>query len=113
MKVAKRFTFDAAHQLKHLPSWHKCSRLHGHTYTVEIECEGPVKANGMVVDYAEISVAVEPLIGKLDHTNLNDTLPISTAENLAVWFWQKLPTLPLSRITIFETASTRVDYNGK
>lgn len=33
-RIEKRFGFDAAHRLPSLPPGHKCSRGHGHTYTV-------------------------------------------------------------------------------
>ena len=35
-RIGKSFTFDAAHSLPTLSPGHKCSCLHGHTYTVEI-----------------------------------------------------------------------------
>lgn len=42
--IAKRFTFDAAHFLPNVPPDHKCSRMHGHTYEVEIVLRGPMTA---------------------------------------------------------------------
>lgn len=35
-RIGKRFTFEAAHQLANLPEGHKCGRLHGHSYNVEV-----------------------------------------------------------------------------
>ncbi len=35
--IKKRFSFSAAHRLLDLPEGHKCSRLHGHNYEVEVE----------------------------------------------------------------------------
>ena len=108
--VSKRFSFEAAHSLPHLPAGHKCRELHGHSYVVEIHCSGPLDARGFVIDFAEISAVVKPLIDRLDHRNLNDVLPVpSTAENLAAWIMNELtPHLPtLSRVDVFETARTR------
>ena len=34
--IKKRFSFSAAHRLLDLPAGHKCGRLHGHNYIVEL-----------------------------------------------------------------------------
>lgn len=115
--VSKRFNFEAAHSLPHLPVGHKCRNLHGHSYVVEVFCAGPVDKRGFVIDYAEISKAVNPLIERLDHRNLNEVMPnfkgMTTAENVGRWFILNLAAhLPLlSRVDIYETARTcvRVD----
>lgn len=85
--VAKRFTFDAAHRLDRLPPEHKCHRMHGHTYEVEIVISGVVDDLGFVVDYADIAELWEPLHQALDHRTLNDVtgLEVPTTENLAGW----------------------------
>src|SRR5208283_2239899 len=49
----------------------KCSRLHGHSWILRVEVAGPVrKETGFVMDYADISAAVKPLIERLDHQHL-------------------------------------------
>lgn len=111
--VTKDFRFEAAHSLPHLGPNHKCARLHGHSYRFRVECSGETDSRGFVIDYAEISEAVKPLIERLDHHNLNDVIPArTTAENLAVWIYnQLLQSLPcLSGIVVFETATTSVIY---
>ena len=40
--VSKRFSFEAAHSLPHLPAGHKCRNLHGHSYVVEVLITGPL-----------------------------------------------------------------------
>ena len=110
--VSKRFSFEAAHSLPHLPAGHKCRNLHGHSYVVEVFCSGPLDERGFVVDFAEISAAMKPIIGRLDHQNLNEILPgPTTAENLGAWILTQLTTLPVSRVDVHETARTcaRVD----
>ncbi len=109
--VSKTFSFEAAHSLPHLPEGHKCRNLHGHSYVIEVFCQGPLDQRGFVVDYADISAAVDPIIKRLDHQNLNDILPFSTtAENLAAWLWPYVfNVLPsLVRIDVHETAKTCV-----
>ena len=40
MEIFREFTFEAAHRLTHVPDGHKCARLHGHSYRVEIHVDG-------------------------------------------------------------------------
>jgi len=40
MEIFKEFTFEAAHRLPNVPEGHKCARLHGHSFRVELICEG-------------------------------------------------------------------------
>lgn len=87
-EIAKRFTFDAAHYLDRLPPDHKCHRMHGHTYEVELVFKGEVNpATGFVLDYADIAAMWAPLHDRLDHRLLNEVkgLEIPSTENLARW----------------------------
>lgn len=116
MDIFREFRFEAAHLLPRLPEGHKCRRLHGHSYRVEVHIDGPVDAQtGMVLDFAELDAAFEPLRQRLDHYYLNDVegLDNPTSENLAAWIWQRLTgTLPLSRVVVRETCTSGVDYRG-
>jgi len=113
--VSKTFGFEAAHSLPFLPEGHKCRNVHGHSYVVEVFCTGPLDWRGFVVDYAELSAAMKPIIERLDHRNLNDVLPCATtAENLGMWIMVQLdlsgvfsPCL-VSRVDVHETAKTCV-----
>ncbi|MCL6106036.1 MAG: 6-carboxytetrahydropterin synthase QueD [Actinobacteria bacterium] len=117
MEVFKTFSIEAAHYLPTLPAGHKCRRLHGHSFRVEIHIAGPVDAaSGWVMDFAGIKRAFAPLYQQLDHRCLNDIqgLENPTSENLARWIWNRLqPELPqLSRIVVRETASAGCVYDG-
>lgn len=115
MDVFREFSFEAAHLLPHLPEGHKCRRLHGHSFRVEVHVEGPVADSGMVMDFADIQAAFQPLWAQLDHRYLNevDGLANPTSENLAVWIWDRLcRELPLSRVVVRETCNSGVDYRG-
>ena len=115
MIVFKQFRFEAAHSLPHLPKGHKCKRLHGHSYFVEVQIEGDVYSNGFVVDYADISEAWGPLFDQLDHQNIDEIVkPYSTCEHLAQWIWNKLkPTFPgLRQVKVQETPSAGAIYGG-
>lgn len=116
-KVTKQFSFEAAHSLPHLPATHKCHHLHGHSYGVTVVCEGDLDPEkSWVVDYADISAIMQPIIQSLDHQNLNDVLGIATtAENLAFWIFMKLrDSLPsLSEVHVQETKNTNVVYRPR
>lgn len=86
MIVFKKFSFDAAHSLPHLPEGHKCRRKHGHTYHVEIQVEGTPGSDGMVIDYALIDYGFQHgIMARLDHRDLDDIIQPSTCENVATW----------------------------
>ena len=64
MDIFKVFTLEAAHRLPHVPAGHKCARLHGHSFRVEIHVSGPVDPHsGWVMDFADIKAAFQPLCG--------------------------------------------------
>lgn len=105
MEITKEFTFEAAHRLDAHDG--KCSRLHGHSYRVEVAFVGDVQTEGpktgMVIDFGDISKACMDIAEALDHrflmaqdnqqSILRDSLdmdemvmldvPTSTAEHLA------------------------------
>jgi len=117
-EVYKRITFEAAHRLPHVSQGHKCGRLHGHSYEIEIRVAGePHPFTGMVVDYADIKAAFQPLYEQLDHHYLNDIegLYNSTSEVLGQWIWDRLvPSLPgLSAIIVRETCTAGAIIRGK
>lgn len=118
MQLHKIFQIEAAHRLPHVPAGHKCARMHGHSFKVEIHVEGEVDRElGWVMDYAELKAAFQPLYDQLDHHCLNDVAGLEnpTSENLAAWIWDRLkPRLPLlSRIVVHETCTSGCTYAGR
>jgi 6-pyruvoyltetrahydropterin/6-carboxytetrahydropterin synthase len=117
MEIFKEFTFDSAHFLPNVPEDHKCRRLHGHTYRVRVVVEGPLDPKlGWVMDFSEIKAVFGPIKDRLDHHNLNEIegLENPTAENLAIWIWDRMqPDLPLLKeIWVFETPSSGCVFRG-
>lgn len=116
MEIFKEFTFEAAHRLPCVPAGHKCSRLHGHSYRVELHISGPVDPDrGWVTDFAGIKEAFAPVHDLLDHRYLNevDGLENPTSENVARWIWLRLDeSLPLSRVVVRETCTSGCVYEG-
>ena len=117
MDIFKIFTLEAAHRLPNVPPGHKCSRLHGHSFRIEVHVEGPIDPHlGWVMDFADLKAAFRPLFDVLDHNYLNDVpgLENPTSENLARWVWDQLkPRLPLlSAVTVHETCTSTSTYRG-
>ncbi len=112
--IWREFTFEAAHSLPLVPEGHKCRRLHGHSYRVEVHVRGEVGPDGMVMDFADIKDAWRPLHDLLDHHYLNDVpgLENPTSEVLAAWIfrrlWVRFP--GLERIVVRETCTSGVSY---
>jgi 6-pyruvoyltetrahydropterin/6-carboxytetrahydropterin synthase len=117
MEIFREFTFEAAHRLPHVPDGHKCSRLHGHSYRVEVHVTGPVAGDsGWVMDFQDIKDAFAPLHNLLDHRYLNEVAGLEnpTSENLARWIWGRLAaTLPLSQVSVRETCTSGCVYRGE
>ncbi len=117
MEIYKSFTFEAAHSLPNVPEGHKCARLHGHSYRVTFHLEGDLGAeSGWVMDFADIGVAVRPVIDQVDHYYLNEIpgLENPTAEHLAIWIWDRvIGALPqLSAVAVAETCTSGCVYRG-
>ncbi len=116
-RLERSYRFEAAHFLPKVPPGHKCARMHGHSYHVEITVEGDVDPErGWIVDFADIDEHVMPLIKQLDHQVLNEIegLANPTSELLAGWLWANIaPRLPvLAEVVVSETPSSRCIYRG-
>lgn len=137
MRLTKRYYLECAHQLSGLRPNHKCMRLHGHNYTVDLTVvpkkasgksgnEWEVMKNGMVIDVEELNVIVGPILKKIDHTFLNESLNDGTpagaiaaaqptAENIAIYLWERLgllrndPRFVLSNVRVYENNDMWVD----
>ncbi|MFZ0694230.1 MAG: 6-carboxytetrahydropterin synthase QueD [Alphaproteobacteria bacterium] len=118
MDVFKTFTFEAAHRLPHVPEGHKCARLHGHSFRVEVHVSGEVDGKtGWVMDFADIKAAFDPVRERIDHRYLNDIegLENPTSENVARYIWRALaPRLDgLAKLVVHETCTAGCIYTGE
>jgi 6-pyruvoyltetrahydropterin/6-carboxytetrahydropterin synthase len=106
LPVRRRFTFEAAQSLPQLPAEHKCSKLHGHSYAVEVGAR----------DMARLTPYLRDLYSALDHRCLNDIegLEQATCEVICRWVWGRLaPEVDgLSVVVVQETESARCAYFG-
>ena len=117
VELVKEYRFEAAHRLPLVPPGHKCARLHGHSFRMELTLAGPVDpATGWLIDFGVIDEQVAPLLARIDHHHLNeiDGLENPTSENLVAWLWRELrPHIPrLTAVTLWETADARCSYRG-
>ena len=118
VELTKEFHFEAAHSLPNVPAGHKCARLHGHSFRIEITVRGAVDAKtGWLMDFGDLKALFKPLEDQLDHRFLNEIagLENSTSENIARWIWLRLkPQLPvLHQITVHETCTSKCVYRGE
>jgi len=120
--VHKKFHFEAGHLIPNHP---KCGTAHGHTFVIEVTVKGPLRENGMVIDFHELKNALQDFIDtKLDHRFLNDTItPTPTAENLSLIIFDELERylekyhhgVIVYNVTVWETSNnaascTKDDY---
>ena len=98
MRIVKSMSFDAAHFLEHDPDARPYARMHGHSFMMEVEIEGePAADTGWVVDFGDVSEALDRLRETLDHRLLNEIegLERPTLENICQWAAKRLsPDLP-------------------
>lgn len=95
MRIHMERKFDAAHKLSNPAMdapWNsrvygKCCNLHGHTWKVTVDIEGPViKETGMVINFNEIKNVVD----QFDHNLVNAIVAVPTAENLVAYILERL-----------------------
>ncbi len=121
MKITARYTFDAAHRLcdsalgdaENDRLYGPCSRIHGHTYRLEVSLRGDTLIHGMLIDFGRVDAAVnERIIVRLDHRVINDVAELAgnttTAEDIARWIWSELDGaftehgVTLDEVTLYE-----------
>ena len=117
VRLVKSFDFEAAHWLPSFPDGHKCRRLHGHSFRVEVVVAGEVEeSRGFLMDYGDIKAAIAPVREKVDHRCLNEVAGLEnpTSEVIARWIWRELkPSLPLlAEVVVHETCTSRCHYAG-
>lgn len=116
-EIFSDFTFEAAHRLPNVAWEHKCSRLHGHSFTVRVHVLGePHPTTGWIIDFAEIADAFRVVHDQLDHNYLNALpgLDNPTSENLARWIYNQLAEkIPVAHVTVQETSRTGATYPAR
>lgn len=114
-----RSHFSAAHCLVGYEG--DCSRVHGHNWVVDVfvKC-GQLNDIGIGIDFREVKKAVEDVLLRLDHMNLNDLEPFRkanpTSENVARFLYQEIgkvinaSAVQISRVKVSETPGAGALY---
>ena len=97
-----------------------CSRLHGHTWHVEVTVTGKdLDKVGLLADFKVLKNKLKSVLLPLDHVNLND-LPAFTGinpstENLAkhiyAQFSRAIAPLALTQVQVWESDTASVTYH--
>jgi 6-pyruvoyltetrahydropterin/6-carboxytetrahydropterin synthase len=133
VKVSRRAHFNAAHRL-YRADWDdarndavfgKCNNpnFHGHNYELIVSVTGEIDpTTGFVMDMKLLKDLIRERVEEpLDHKNLNIEVPEfmevnPTAENIAVWIWNKLrPHIGKEKeleVVLYETPRNFVTYSG-
>jgi 6-pyruvoyl-tetrahydropterin synthase len=114
LTITRSFGFSASHELKRLPSTHKCSRNHGHNYSVTVSA---LVRDGVSGDLSPLGTYLKKTF---DHRLLNDQIgfhPTSEllACHLADWFDDNIGSIepmPLAAMVVSETPSTWARCDG-
>lgn len=104
--LEKTFCISASHSLK-LNYDSPCQNRHGHNWKITVYCRAAsLNGDGMVIDFTEIKRVVH---GELDHQHINDVVIFNpTAENLARWVVEHIPTCYKARVE--ETEGNSATY---
>lgn len=118
VELCRTYHFSAAHHLPQAPEGHKCRRLHGHSYRLDVVVRGQMDpTTGWLLDYGDIDSAVRPVLAEIDHRTLNDVpgLENATSEVLAGWLWQRLEDRldGLHRVSVSETPGAVCHFYGE
>lgn len=110
LTVSRTYYFESAHFLPNVPDTHKCKRLHGHHYQLDVTVGGDTDQRGFIIDFWDLDRVLAPLIEKVDHRLLNEITGLGnpTAEYIAHWFADRLETnlphgITLTGVTVHET----------
>ena len=113
MIVSKKVSMEVAHFLPQYDG--PCRNLHGHRLVVELGVDGPVKEDGMVIDFKLLKGWLNDFVVEVfDHHLINDIMHNPTAENIALWiaeeFYEAEFEVKLSFIKIWETENSCVEW---
>jgi 6-pyruvoyltetrahydropterin/6-carboxytetrahydropterin synthase len=135
--MTRRLEFSAAHrywrpewdEARNLEAFGDCTRLHGHSYVLEVSVCGPVDPRtGMLFSMTDLKkILDEEVLTRFDHRQLEEDVPelsgrIPTSENVAQAIWDRVaPRIAskagrrhrLSHLRLFETGQLFAEIDGE
>jgi 6-pyruvoyltetrahydropterin/6-carboxytetrahydropterin synthase len=113
--------FEAAHRLK--GDFGPATRLHGHTYRVEIALRGPsLQEDGTLSDIGRLQEAVQQVVSALHYRDLDEHKGLagknSTAEVVAHYLWTEIASRVHSEgvtalmVRLWESPQAYASYEG-
>lgn len=113
--VTRKFEFSAAHWHTGLPKAHKCGRMHGHDFVVEVDIAPPATAEIKGDPFPMLQVLDAHIKHRCDHRVLNEEVSFNpTAENLASFFYGLLriyyPAVRFTSVRVFEGPTEMAEY---
>lgn len=104
--------FEAARQVTLLPEGHRCSALHGHSFTATVFADLPAHfAPYPGAETDTLRERLEDCLSELNYSYLNDTLEHPTDENLARWIGRTVGVPGIQRVAVQSTDSQGVDLD--
>jgi 6-pyruvoyltetrahydropterin/6-carboxytetrahydropterin synthase len=111
--------FDAAHYLRGYQG--KCESLHGHRYQVAVKLKAVgLNEIGLAYDFTALKKQLEGVLGRFDHTCLNDVPPFNrinpSSENIALTIYNELKAIPedasvsLVSVEVWESPDSSATY---
>lgn len=118
-RVSVELDFDAAHYLRGYRG--KCEALHGHRFRVAATVEAATLDEiGLAYDFTRLKQYLGEILGRFDHTCLNDGLPFDkinpSSENIAAVIYRELSArlgkeaVKLADIEVWESPQSRITY---
>lgn len=103
--------FSACH---FIPKHEKCSRLHGHSYTVHLRLDGEIGEDGMVMDFVILKKKLKEIIDEMDHKVLLPTMSkdvelIVIGSSVEVVSYEKKYIFPLEDTKLLDIHSTTAE----
>ena len=111
--------FDAAHALRGYQG--KCENLHGHRFRVAVTITATaLNEIGLAYDFTVLKKRLGEVIGRLDHTSLNDVPPFDkinpSSENIATTIYNQMKSrladapVSLTKVEVWESPTSRAEY---
>lgn len=112
-ELQKTWHFESARHLTGIPPEHRCSRVHGSSFVVEVTVLAPIDpVTGWCVDFDVMEQGWKRVYDVLDHRLLNevDGLENPTTEHIAVWILERLKFdgAELTKVSVAELPTAKV-----